>query len=124
MATNLTNVIDTCKTEPGLGWWAIYTRHHHEHTITDLLTAKGIEVFLPTFQSSRQWKDRKKVITLPLFPCYLFVREDSHAKLRILTTPGVHVILTRGEQCAVIPDADVQNIMHAVQSPRSVEPHP
>ena len=55
-------------------WWAVYTRHQHERSIEEMLSAKGFEVFLPLYESTRRWKDRRKVIALPLFPCYVFVR--------------------------------------------------
>lgn len=108
----------------GSGWWAVYTRHHHEHAIKDILVAKGLDVFLPTFGSPRQWKDRRKIVSMPLFPCYLFVREYADGRLPILTTPGVHMILTRGERFAIIPDDDIQNIKRAAEEPSRVEPHP
>lgn len=28
-------------------WYALYTRHQHEKTVAEILTAKGFEVFLP-----------------------------------------------------------------------------
>ena len=55
-------------------WWALYTRHQHEKAVAEMLSAKGFEVFLPLYDSQRRWKDRKMTISLPLFPCYLFVR--------------------------------------------------
>jgi transcription antitermination factor NusG len=112
---------DDAMTHPG--WWAVYTRHHHEQTVTRMLTAKGLDVFLPTFETPRQWKDRKKIISMPLFPSYLFVRHSADARLPVLTTPGVHMILTRDGQCAVIPDDEIRAIKQAVQDPSRIKPH-
>ena len=114
----------TDHSESRAGWWAIYTRHQHEHIVRDLLGAKGLEAFLPTCDITRQWKDRKKIVNMPLFPGYLFVRPQPDARLRIITTPGVHMILTRGEQMAVVPDGDIQNIKRAVEAALPIEPHP
>jgi len=50
-----------------LAWWALYTRHQHEKTVAEMLSAKGFEVFLPLYESMRRWKDRTKMLTLPLF---------------------------------------------------------
>ena len=49
-------------------WCALYTRHQHEKTVAEMLSAKGLEVFLPLYDSQRKWKDRTKVLSLPLFP--------------------------------------------------------
>lgn len=105
-------------------WWAVYTRHQHEKVVADMLSAKGFQVFLPLYESTRRWKDRRMVLSLPLFPCYVFVRGGMDRKLQVVTTPGIHMILYRGEQIAVIPDQEIQSIQRVVDGPSSVEPHP
>jgi transcription antitermination factor NusG len=89
-----------------------------------MLSAKGFQVFLPLYESTRRWKDRRMVLSLPLFPCYVFVRGGMDRKLQVVTTPGIHMILYRGEQIAVIPDQEIQSIQRVVDGPSSVEPHP
>ena len=106
------------------GWWALYTRHQHEKTVADMLKHKGFEVFLPVYESLRRWKDRKKLLWLPLFPCYVFVRGGLERKLQVVTTPGVHMILYRGERVATIPEVEMEAIQKAVEGPYRVEPHP
>lgn len=64
------------------------------------------------------------VLSLPLFPCYVFVRGSLNRKLQVVTTPGIHMILYRGEQVAVIPDEEIEAIQRAVEGSSSVEPHP
>jgi transcription antitermination factor NusG len=105
-------------------WWALYTRHQHEKTVADMLTAKGFDVFLPLYESTRRWKDRKKVLTLPLFPCYVFVRGGQERKLQVVTTPGIHMILHRGDRIATIPEQEIEAIQRAVDGSYEVEPHP
>jgi transcription antitermination factor NusG len=105
-------------------WWALYTRHQHEKTVTEMLSAKGFEVFLPLYGSIRRWKDRSKKITLPLFPCYVFVRGGLDRRLQVVTTPGIHTILFHGERVAMIPGAEIEAIRKAVEGPFRVEPHP
>ncbi|HEY1903598.1 MAG TPA: UpxY family transcription antiterminator [Terracidiphilus sp.] len=105
-------------------WWALYTRHQHERTVADMLSAKGFEVFLPLYQSMRRWKDRKKMLSLPLFPCYVFVRGGLNRRLQVVTTPGVHMILFHGESVAMIPEEEIQVIRKTIEGAYRVEPHP
>ncbi len=105
-------------------WWAIYTRHQHEKTIAESLSGNGFEVFLPLYQTVRQWKDRKKHLALPLFPCYVFLRCQAERRAHILSTPGVHSIVMAGGYPAAIPDDDIEAIRRAVNSALKVEPHP
>lgn len=106
------------------GWWALYTRHQHEKSVSGLLSAKGFEVFLPLYESVRRWKDRNKLLSLPLFPCYVFVHGGLERRLQVLTTPGVHMILYRGESVATIPEAEIQAIQRSLDGNLPVEPHP
>lgn len=105
-------------------WCAVYTRHQHEKTVSEMLEAKGFEVFLPLYDSTRKWKDRRKVLSLPLFPCYVFVRGAIERRLPVLTTPGVHMIISRGERVATVPDDEIEAIRRTVDGHFRVEPHP
>lgn len=110
--------------DKGAQWCAVYTRHQHERSIGEMLEAKGFEVFLPLYESTRRWKDRQKVLTLPLFPCYVFVRGAHERRLPVLSTPGVHMLISCGERVATVPDAEIEAIRRTVEGPFSVEPHP
>lgn len=105
-------------------WCAVYTRHQHEKTVAEMLQAKGFEVFLPLYESVRRWKDRKKLLSLPLFPGYVFVRGAIEQRLPVLTTPGVHMILSHGERVATIPEDEIEAIKRSIDGKLRVEPHP
>ena len=107
-----------------LHWWALYTRHQHEKVVADVLCAKGFEVFLPLYDSIRRWKDRQKLLSLPLFPCYVFVRGGLGRRSQIVSTPGVHMALTHGDRIAVIPEKEIDAIRRTVEGPLRLEPHP
>jgi transcription antitermination factor NusG len=105
-------------------WWALYTRHQHEKVVAEILCAKGFEVFLPLYDSIRRWKDRQKLLSLPLFPCYVFVRGGTRRRLQVVTTPGVHMILNHGEHVAVISETEIESIRRTVDGHFRMEPHP
>ncbi len=111
-------------TKGDLPWWAIYTRHQHEKTVAGMLSAKGFEVFLPLYESKRQWKDRSRMLSMPLFPCYLFVRGETGRRLQVVTTPGVHMILSRGEDAAAVPEDEIEAIRRTIEGSCCLEPHP
>jgi len=105
-------------------WWAVYTRHQHEKTVADMLVAKGFETFLPLYNSVRRWKDRQKLLSLPLFPSYVFVCGGLDRRLHVLNTPGVHMALTRGDSIAAIPSLEIEAIRRIVRGDFLIEPHP
>lgn len=105
-------------------WCALYTRHQHEKAVAEALTGNGFEVFLPLYQTVRRWSDRSKVLSLPLFPCYVFVRVGVTRRLKVLATPGVHMILRCGDDVVAIPEEEIDALRKLVNGPHGVEPHP
>jgi transcription antitermination factor NusG len=116
--------IDFTASETGMPWWALYTRHQHEKTVAEILRTKGVEVFLPLYASMRRWRDRKKLLYMPLFPGYVFVRGVLSHRLHVMTTPGVHMILSQGDRAAAIPEDEINAIRQTVEGNYHVEPHP
>lgn len=109
--------------QEGSGWYALYTKHQHEKTVARNLACKGFEIFLPLYTAARGWKDRVKLLELPLFSCYVFLNGAIERRLEILLTPGIHDFVLNAGQPAVIPHADIEDIRQAVASGAPMEPH-
>jgi len=107
-----------------ISWYAIYTRHQHEKTVARILTSKGFETFLPLYSTVHNWKDRAKLVFLPLFPCYVFLKRGLERWLDIVTTPGIHALVSTAGRPAAIPETEIDGIRRAVESGASIEPHP
>jgi transcription antitermination factor NusG len=105
-------------------WFAVHTRYQHEKLVAATLQALGLEVFLPTYDAVHYWSDRKKQITLPLFPGYLFFADAIDRRIQILSTPGVSTIVKTGSMAAEIPHDEISAIRRVVESKLRVEPHP
>jgi len=105
-------------------WCAIYTRHQHEKVIAQILSAKGLEVFLPLYNATRRWKDRTMHLSLPLFPCYLFLRGMKERRLEVVTTPGIVFILAINGEAATIPESEIESVRRVIEWGNRVEPHP
>jgi len=105
-------------------WYAIYTRHQHEKAIAAILASKGFQTLLPVYQAARRWKDRTKQLSLPLFPCYVFLQGELVRRLDVLMTPGVHSFVTIAGHPAVIPPEEINAVRRVVESGWQVEPHP
>ena len=110
---------------PGAGnWYALLTRHQHEKSVAFALSNKSNEAYLPLYRSVRRWQDRGKQIWLPLFPCYVFVREGMNRQLQIVTTPGVIHIVGWGGRPAIVPQSQLDAVRQIIESSIHVETHP
>jgi transcription antitermination factor NusG len=105
-------------------WYAVYTKHQHEKKAADLLTRKGVEVYLPFHHSVRQWQDRKKTLALPLFPGYVFLRSTLENKAEILSTPGLFFIVESAGHACSIPDHEIESLRTITSSQALIEAHP
>ena len=110
-----------------LKWYAIHVRSRHEFQIFDRLKLKGIEAFLPTVEKLRNWKDRKKLVTFPLFPGYLFVRitGDARNMLEVLKIKGVvNMICTLPGEPTSIPDEQIAVLQKLIENSEDLDPYP
>jgi transcription antitermination factor NusG len=115
---------DRVEMERSSRWNALHTRYQHERQVEAMLSAKGFETFLPTYDSFRKWKDRTKRISEALFPGYLFIADVTERRLQVMTTPGVCAIVSVGGTPATIPEHEIEAIRKCVSDAGKVEPHP
>lgn len=90
-------------------WYAVYTLSRHEQKANERLLKKNIETFLPMIERWSRRRDRRKRISLPLFPSYLFVRTsmDAYSHLEILKTDSVVRVLGNDGKPISIPDEQI-----------------
>jgi transcription termination/antitermination protein NusG len=103
-------------------WCAVQVTPRHEATVSAILRNKGYEQFLPTYRVKRQWSDRRKEISVPLFTGYVFCRLNSKIPWSIVTTPGVIRIVGTRKGIALIDDREIEAIQLVMKAGLKVEP--
>ena len=85
-------------------WFALYTKPKMEYKVSEILTSRGIETYLPAMYLSRE--DRRKAAPPPFFPRYLFARLNPTSPDFIATrwTPGLIKMVGFGSKMATVPD--------------------
>ena len=108
-------------------WYAVYVKSRHEFQVYERLNKKQIEAFLPIVERLRRWKDRKKLITFPLFPGYLFVRisKSAQERLSVLKIKGVVRLLSslHGDPDP-IPDEQINSLKRLMENKEALDPYP
>src|SRR5229473_6075625 len=95
---------------PGRHWCAAYTLANHEKRVTEQLTERSVEHFLPLYESVRSWKDRKVRLQLPLFPGYVFVRVALQDRLQVQRIPGVAWLVGFSGRPSALPDEEIERL--------------
>lgn len=76
-------------TVPKKQWLAIYTRPNWEKKVAETLERKKFEVYCPLNKVKRQWSDRKKTLSEPLFNSYVFVNITENEMSAVKQVDGV-----------------------------------
>lgn len=105
-------------------WFAVFVTPRHEKRVDEHCRVRGIESFVPLFQTQSRWKDgSKRMLQLPLFPSYIFVRVGSSTRASVLQVPGVILIVGGGRQQLPVPDSYIHFLREGLLQGR-IEPHP
>jgi len=107
-------------------WYAVQTRARHEKMVAHRLQERTIPTFLPLMTEVHRWSDRKRIVEVPLFGCYLFARiaADSVERLRVLRVEGVlSLVGSRGEGTP-IPDEQIESIQILMKERAPWHSHP
>jgi len=108
----------------GQRWFALQIRTRWENSTALLLSGKGYQTLLPTYQTRKRWNGRLKQLNTPLFPGYVFCQFDALNRLPILVTPGVIAVVGRGRVPVPVDDAEIAAIQTLVSSGLHAEPWP
>jgi len=107
-----------------LRWFALQVRTRWESSTAVLLSGKGYQTLLPTYQTKKRWNGRVKQMNAPLFPGYVFCQFDALKRLPILVTPGVISVVGRGRVPFPVNDREIAAIQTIVTSGFQAEPWP
>src|SRR5712692_2132822 len=105
-------------------WFALQVRARWESSTAVLLSGKGYQTLLPTYETKKRWNGRFRNVNAPLFPGYVFCQFDALNRLPILVTPGVITVVGRGRVPVPVDDAEIAAIQRVVLSGLRAEPWP
>jgi transcriptional antiterminator RfaH len=96
-------------------WYAVYTKPRSEKKLDALLKKFSIEAYLPLLKLKKKWSDRTKIISMPLFTSYIFVRivyRESY--LKVLNIPHAVGFVKSYGNPAIIPESEIELIKSLV----------
>jgi len=109
---------------PPPDWYAIYTRSSHEKSVVRHFSVREIECYLPSYRTTRRWKNRLKVeLELPLFPGYVFARFPWSRHASVLEVSSVVCIVGNGREALPLRQDEIQSLRTGLER-RRAEPHP
>jgi transcription antitermination factor NusG len=107
-------------------WYAVQTRARHEKLVTHRFQERGITSFLPLVREVHRWSDRKTIVELPLFSCYVFAKiEPTNVdRLRVLKVEGVISLVGTHGEGTPIPEEQIQSVRMVAEQKMQWSAHP
>jgi len=109
-------------------WCAIWTNSHCEQLVCDQLLAKGFDPFLPRLNVWSRRGGVRRIISVPMFPGYLFLRHgplDKANYVELCKTRGLARVLGDGwDRVAVVAERDIDGIQKVVKAQVPAASHP
>ncbi len=104
-------------------WYVLYTKPRNEKKIALLLQQKNINTYCPVQEVVKQWSDRKKKISEPVFKSYVFVELNDYTKdsIEVLNTRGSVRFLWWLGKPAIVRDEEIETIKNFLNKYRCVE---
>jgi len=91
-------------------WRVLYTKPRAEKKAFELLGKKGYVAYLPCITVVKQWSDRKKKVSEPLFRSYLFVWCKAYQLTEAAKENNVVGIVRFDGKAAVVRDKEMEII--------------
>jgi transcription antitermination factor NusG len=106
-------------------WFAIQTRPRYEKKVAVELREKDINTFLPLSSATHQWSDRRRLVQVPLFAGYAFVRISPTlaGRISVLQTNGVIGFVGVRNIGIPIPDCEIEAVQAVIEAGVVFEPH-
>ncbi len=95
-------------------WYALYVSSRAEKKAAELLQDRGIEAYVPLIKTMKQWSDRKKMVELPLFNGYVFVKILQHENEIVLQTRGVVNFVKSEKKNAVVREIEIESLKQLI----------
>ena len=88
-------------------WFVLVVKAKRELQVAEILERHGFEIYCPVKKEIRQWSDRKKVIIVPIFQNYLFVRLKVSERDTIYITSYITQYLYWLGKAAIVRDVEI-----------------
>ena len=103
-------------------WHVLHVLANHEKRVAQHLSVRSLEHYLPLYTERSKWTDRSVILDRPLFAGYVFVRFSPHAKLSVVSTPGV-IRLLGDYECDTVNAEEIDRIRNGLASGCLLRPH-
>ena len=103
-------------------WYVLHTKSRQEKTVAEQLVARRVRHFLPLVERVHFYGKRKAVVSLPLFPSYVFLHGTAEQAYEVDRTRRLVRIIAVDDQQQI--EWELQNLRMALEEKAPLDPYP
>ena len=96
-------------------WYVLYTMPRFEKRVKERIDNTGIECYLPLHRCPRVWSDRVKMVDIPLFNSYIFVRCKAYEIMSLTQINGILRVVFYDGHPATVRQSEIDAIKQFVE---------
>lgn len=97
-------------------WYLLYTKSRYERVVEEQAQKAGFQSWVPLVTQLKQWSDRKKLVSEPLFRSYCLVRCNPTDLTRLVGLPGAVKTVYFNGKPASIRDEEIAQIREVLEA--------
>lgn len=105
-------------------WYVARTQPRHEKRVAEQLCGRGVDHFLPLYETTSRWKDRRAKVHLPLFPGYVFVHVAYQDRMQALQLPSIIELVSFGGKPSPVDSQEIEILRRGLNSAGFARPYP
>lgn len=95
-------------------WYAVRTSFRHEKIACRDLERAGLHAWVPLLRENRIYATKRRVVELPLFNAYIFVKLEPEAFHQVLKCPYTRGFVRFGKEVLPIPEHEIEVIRRVI----------
>lgn len=96
-------------------WYILYTLPRFEKRVKERLDSNGVTCYLPLHRCPRVWSDRIKMVDIPLFNSYIFVKCKAYEIMPLIHVNGVIRVVYYDGKPAIVRQTEIDAIMQFIE---------
>lgn len=98
-----------------LNWYVVHTTPKREKKVANQISNLGMEFFLPTYKTVKQWSDRKKKVEVPLFPNYVFVHTSERERHLLFSISNLVRFVSFESKPVKVREEEIQTVRRILE---------
>ncbi len=96
-------------------WYVLYTASRAEKQVEKRLVAENVITYLPLHLTPRRWSDRVKLVEMPLFNSYIFVKTSDEILRTLTKINGISRIVFYNGSPARVKETEISSIKRFIE---------